>query len=231
MEKTLTDHPEVLFNAIKAHPKEFLDTVNEAVESAKSKMAEQAMEDDFKNRKDPDTSKGTTIFGTKGAPITIVEYSDFQCPFCSRGYHTLKEVEKKYGDKVHVIYKNLPLDIHPQALPAAQYFEAISIQDPAKAKAFHDMVFENQEELGKKKEKFLDEVVKKVGADLAQVKKDIKSKDVNDRINADMEEAQKFGFSGTPGFLVNGVAIRGAYPADHFASIIDRLEKEGSAKE
>lgn len=226
MEKTMKDNPEILFNTIKAHPKAFLDTVNEAVELAKSEMANQAMEEDFKNRKDPEVQDGRVIFGSKEAPVTIVEYSDFQCPFCTRGYQTMKEVKAKYGDKVRVVYKHLPLDIHPQALPAAQYFEAIALQDHDKAEKFHDIVFEKQNELNEKKEKFLDEATKKVGADLAKVKKDIKSKAVNDRINADMEEAQKFGFSGTPGFLVNGVAVRGAYPTDHFAMIIDRLVKE-----
>lgn len=226
MEKTLKDNPEILFNAIKAHPKAFLDTVNEAVELAKAQMADQAMEEDFKNRKEPVIEEGRVIFGPKDAPITIVEYSDFQCPFCTRGYHTINQVGQKYGDKVRVVYKHLPLDIHPQALPAAQYFEAIGMQDPAKAEKFHDLIFEKQNELNEKKEKFLDEAAKQVGADLAKVKRDIKSKAVNDRINSDMEEAQKFGFSGTPGFLVNGVAVRGAYPAEHFTMIIDRLLEE-----
>ncbi len=226
MEKKLKDNPEILFNTIKAHPKAFLDTINEAVELAKAEMANQAMEEDFNNRKEPAIQDGRVIFGPKDAPVTIVEYSDFQCPFCTRGYQTMKQVRDKYGDQVRIIYKHLPLDIHPEALPAAQYFEAIGMQDPAKAEKFHDMVFERQAELGQKKEKLLDELAKEVGADVAKVKRDAKSKEVNDRINADMEEAQKFGFSGTPGFLVNGVAVRGAYPAEHFASIIDRVTKE-----
>lgn len=226
MERTLKNNPEILFNTIKAHPKAFLDTVNEAVELAKAEMANQAMEQDFNNRKEPAVSEERAIFGPKDAPITIVEYSDFQCPFCTRGYQTIKQVKEKYGDKVRVLYKHLPLDIHPQALPAAQYYEAIALQDTAKAEKFHDIIFEKQDQLNEKKEKFLDQAAKDVGADLAKVKKDIKSEEVNKRINADMEEAQKFGFSGTPGFLVNGVAIRGAYPADHFASIIDKLMAE-----
>lgn len=222
----MKDNPEILYNAIKANPKAFLDTVNEAVEMAKAQMADQAMEDDFKNRKEPAIEDGRVVFGPKEASITIVEYSDFQCPFCTRGYQTMKQVKEKFGEKVRVVYKHLPLDIHPEALPASQYFEAIAMQDHKKAEQFHDLIFENQGQLNEKKDKFLDEMAKKVGADVAKVKKDIKSKEVNDRINADMAEAQKFGFSGTPGFLVNGVAVRGAYPAEHFASIIEKLETE-----
>ncbi len=226
LEKTMKDNPEILYNAIKAHPKEFLDTVNEAVELAKAEMQKQAMEEEFKNRKEPVIEEDRAIFGPKDAKITIVEYSDFQCPFCSRGYDTMKALEQKYGDKIRVIYKHLPLEMHPQAMPAAQYFEAIALQDHGKAQKFHDMVFENQQELNEKKEKFLDEAAKKVGADLAKVKKDIKTDAVNDRIKKDMAEAQKFGFSGTPGFLVNGIAVRGAVPPQHFESIIERLESD-----
>jgi len=226
LEKTIKNNPEILFGAIKEHPKAFLDTVNEAVELAKAEMSKQAMEDEFKNRKEPAIDESRAIFGPKDAKITIVEYSDFQCPFCTRGFEAMKEVREKFGNKVRIVYKHLPLDIHPEALPAAQYFEAIALQDHEKAEKFHDMIFENQQELGAKKEKFLDEAAKKVGADLAKVKKDIKSDAVNDRIKSDMEEAQKFGFNGTPGFLVNGVSVRGALPAEHFASIIERLEKE-----
>lgn len=227
LEKTLADNPEILYKAIKANPKGFLDTVNEAVEMAKSQMATAAMDEEFKNPKSPTIEEGRAIFGKADAPITIVEYSDFQCPYCDQGYKVMKEVKQKYGDKVRIVYKHLPLvDIHPQAMPAAEYFEAIAQQGADKAEKFHDIVFEGQGELGAKKEKFLDEAAKKAGADLAKVKSVLKSKEVSARIKADMEEAQKFGFSGTPGFLVNGVAVRGAYPPDHFAMIIDRQLKD-----
>ena len=72
------------------------------------------------------------------------------------------------------------------------------------------------------KEKFLDKIAKKVGADLAKVKKDINSSIVNERIEADIAEAKKFDFSGTPGFLINGVSLKGAYPFSEFKKIIDR---------
>ena len=80
------------------------------------------MEEEFKNPKKPEIGDNRVIFGTKGAPITIVEYSDFQCPYCSKGYNTIKEVMAEYKGKVQVIYKHLPLDFHPEALPAAKYF-------------------------------------------------------------------------------------------------------------
>jgi protein-disulfide isomerase len=229
LEKTLEDNPEIIFNAIKKNPKKFVEVVNEAVRKAQetaredeAKEEQTRLEEEFKNPKKPVIEDGRVIFGSKTAPVTIVEYSDFQCPYCSRGFNTVKEVEKMYGDKVRVVFKHLPLDFHPMAMPAAKYFEAVALQDHAKAAKFHDEVFSNQTQLNQEGEKFLKSVVKKVGANLAKVEKDISSEAVTSRIKTDMEEAKKFEFSGTPGFLINGISLRGAYPAPEFKKIIDR---------
>ena len=112
---------------------------------------------------------------------------------------------------------------------SAQYFEAIRIQDSEKAFAFHDMIFKNQAKL-KEGTAFLDSAAKKVGADMVKLKKDLNTDAVKDRIAADIAEAGKFGMSGTPGFLINGVPVRGAYPPEHFISIVEELQKRGLVK-
>jgi len=155
-----------------------------------------------------------------------VEYSDFQCPYCQRGFGTVEEVRRKYGNKIRFVLKHLPLDFHGMAMPAAKRFEAIARQSDEKAYAFHDEVFANQERLVAEGEKFLDATAEKVGANVAKMKKDMESQDVRKTIQADMDEARKFGFSGTPGFIVGGVSLRGAYPAVRFEEIIDRRLKE-----
>jgi len=239
IESAIKNNPEILFNAIKENPKKFLDTVNEAVRVAQEgarederKNEETRMEEEFKNPKKPVIDDKHAIFGNKNAPVTIVVYSDFECPYCSRGYQTIKQVEKEYGDKVRVVYKELPLDIHPMAMPAAKYLEAVLMQDPKKAEKFHDLVYENQKDLREGREKFLKDAVKKVGGNVAKAEKDANSDSVAANIKADMEEAQKFEFSGTPGYLVNGVSIRGAYPFPEFKKIIDRvLAGNGGAAE
>ncbi len=233
LKKTLEENPEILTNVIDKHPKLFLDTLNKAVEKAKSEAREgqakaqtQAMEDEFNNPKVPVIEDGRVIFGSKNAPVTIVEYSDFECPFCTRGYKVVNEIKKAYGDKVRVIYKHLPLSFHPMAEPAARYYEAIALQNHKKAEKFHDLIFEDQGGLKSGKEKFLDKMAKKAGANLKRVKKDLQSEKVSKVIEADMAEAQKYGFSGTPGFLVNGVSVKGAFPFGHFKKIIDRHLKK-----
>lgn len=237
IEQAIKNNPEILFNAIKENPKKFLDTVNEAVRVAQEgardeerKAEETRMEDEFKNPKKPVIDDKHAIFGNKNAPVTIVVYSDFECPYCGRGYQTVKQVQKEYGDKVRVVYKELPLDIHPMAMPAAKYFEAVLLQDPKKAEKFHDIVYENQKELREGREKFLKDAVKKVGANVAKAEKDANSEAVAAKIKGDMEEAQKFEFSGTPGYLINGISIRGAYPLPEFKKIIDRVLAKGDAK-
>ena len=229
LKKVLKENPDILFEVIEEHPDTFLETVNKAAREAqvrqRQKQAQseaEQLEEEFNNPKEPKITDDMAFEGPKDAPITIVEYSDFQCPFCSRGYRTIQEVKDNYKGKVKFIYKHLPLPNHPAAMTAARYFEAIAKQSSAKAYKFHDYIFENQSRLGSEKEKFLDEATRKAGANLAQVKKIMNSDEITERIEADMAEARGFGISGTPGFLINGVTLKGAYPFENFKEIIDR---------
>lgn len=229
LKEAVEKDPSIVFTAIEKHPDKFIEVVMKAQQEAQKVAGERAQEEEKKQRDEeyanplkPVVEEDRVIFGNKNAPVTIVEYSDFQCPYCSRGYQTLKQVEKEYGDKVRVVFKHLPLDFHPLAMPAARYFEAIAQQSPEKAQKFHDMVFENQGMLKDKGEGYFAEVTKKVGADLKKVQAAIKDEKIQKRIDADMEEARKFNMSGTPGFIINGVSLRGAYPFPAFKEIIDK---------
>ena len=226
LKDSLEKDPEPLINAIKKHPKVFLDALNEAaMEARKSQMEDRekdekaALDEDFKTPKVPEGIDDRILAGPKDAPITIVEYSDFQCPFCSRAMVTMKRVQDKYPGKVRFVYKHLPFK--PMAEPAARYFEAVRLQDAAKAKKFHDELYTNQVKI-QEGEAYLKAVAKKVGADMKKVAEAINGETVTNLINADRAEAEKFGFQGTPGFIVNGVRVHGAFPEEHFAMLIDR---------
>jgi protein-disulfide isomerase len=229
LEKAVEQNPDIVFNAIKKNPKKFIEVVNEAARTAQEdsrkdeeKAEETRMEEEFKSPKQPKVEADRVVFGPKNAPITIIEYSDFECPYCAKGYENIEAVRKQYSEKVRVVYKHLPLDFHPMAMPAAKYFEAFALQKPDKAEKFHDEIFQNQRALKEKKEEFLKATAQKLGADMGKLMKDLNSETVNKRIAADMEEAKSFGFSGTPGFLINGVSLKGAYPPPFFQKIIDR---------
>jgi protein-disulfide isomerase len=192
--------------------------------------AEQAQrEDDLKNPKNPEMAGDRAVNGSRKAPIKVFVYSDFQCPYCKRGFETVEELKKKYGQKMVYMFKHLPLPFHPMAMPAAKRFEAIALHDAKKAYAFHDEVFKNQGDLNRG-EAFLDEVVKKVGANVEKVKKDMESPKVQQHLKADQEEAKKYNIQGTPGFVVAGMVIRGAYPLQTFEEIIEKKISSGNSK-
>lgn len=229
LKEAIEKDPSIVFVAIEKDPEQFIEVVNKAAQNAQRKAQEKAMaeestkrDDEFKNPLKPEISDSRVIMGPKDAKITIVEYSDFECPYCSKGYATIEEVMKAYPKDVRVVYKHLPLDFHPMAMPAARYFEALAMQDHAKAVKFYHEIFENQGDLRTKKEGALKDAAKKTGADMKRLEKDLSSESITKIIEADMEEARKFNFSGTPGFLINGVSLRGAYPFSEFKEIIDR---------
>ena len=236
LKKTLIENPDILAEAIKANPSEVVDALNEAFKAAQGDQAKKreeqekkALQESFENPLQAEIRSDETIRGTKGAPLVLVEYSDFECPFCSRGFSTVMELMKKYEGKIQFIYKHLPLSFHQNAMISSQYYEAIRLQSDKKAAEFHDEIYKNQRKL-QNGEKFLKSIAQKVGADMSKLAKDINSEKVKNRIEADLEEAAKFGFQGTPGFLLNGVPVKGAYPISHFENIIEELKKRGKVK-
>ena len=236
LEKTLKENPDIIFNTIKENPSAFIQTFQETGKIVQEKMVKERKEQEdqqlknaFSNPLIPTIDKSTLIRGNTDAPITIVEYSDFECPFCAKGFDTVEAIMKKYPGKVRFIYKHLPLSFHPQAMISAQYYEAIALQSKEKAFKFHDQIFKNQSKL-KQGEKFLSKIAKDLKVDLLKLKKDINSELINSRITNDINEAKKFGFSGTPGFILNGIPIKGAFPAEYFDEIISKLISEGQLK-
>lgn len=229
LKKALEANPDLVLSALrKAKKPEFFELVVEAqreyqLEKAKEEEArereefEKAFKDPFK----PVVDAKTRVRGSAEAPITIIEYSDFQCQYCLRGFRTVEELRRKYGAKVRFVFKHLPLDFHPFAKPAAQWMEAVAVQSPEKAWLFHDKIFENQDKLG---DELFRKTVKELGLDVEKAAKDKDDKAVQDKIEADALEAKNFGFTGTPGFLVNGIPLRGAFPPAQFDKVIERLK-------
>jgi protein-disulfide isomerase len=170
--------------------------------------------------------------GTADAPITVVEFSDFQCPFCTRGAATMEQLLKQYEGKVKFVFLNFPLNFHPWAEPAAIAAQCAANQ---KADAFwtlHDAYFEHQATftvdnvLAKSKEYLAGS-----GIDLAQWSTCAEDKSSETHraaaevVRADMSLGQQLGVSGTPGFFINGQFLNGAQPLPAFAQIIDPLLK------
>lgn len=225
LQRTLSAHPEVLAAAIKAHPTEFMQAVNaafQASQAAQQKAAADRLEEGFRNPKRPDLT-GRVSLGNAAAPVTIVEYTDFECPYCRQSVTVVHQLLERYRGQVRLVVKQTPLDIHPNAMPAALMFEALALQGGDKAFRFYDLMYAKQERLVAEGQRFVEDAARQVGADVPRALRDQQSDAVRARVAADMAEGSAFGFTGTPAFLVNGVALEGAHPVDNFVPIIDRL--------
>jgi protein-disulfide isomerase len=176
----------------------------------------------------PVTDKDPT-WGNRNAPVTIVIFSDFQCPFCSRVETTVDQVKQNYGkDKVRVVWKNEPLSFHPNAKPAAIAAEAVF-----RAKGndafwkFHGLAFKNQQGLG---DDNYAKWAQEAGVDKATFDKLKADPKVAAKVEEDNTLAQKVGANGTPHFYINGVELSGAQPYEKFKELIDQQMEKAKAK-
>ena len=159
---------------------------------------------------------------TRGSPtalVTIVEFADFQCPYCLRGAETLRALTAEYGDKLRIVFKNEPLGFHEGAEPAAE--AALEVRDEKGDEAFwamHDLLLANQRDLS------ADEITRMavgLGARADLVAHAIESHAHQDDLDADQDLADDLRAEGTPHFFVNGVRVPGAQPKAVFEALID----------
>lgn len=157
--------------------------------------------------------------GDKDAKVVIVEFSDFQCPFCAKGADLLKKIKQKYGKKVKVAFKQFPLPFHNHAEQAAVASLCANEQSADLFWKMHDDMFANQETAldpeGLKK------TAKKIGVKTEAFEKCLSENKYLGQVKADMEEGKKIGVKSTPTFFVNGQLVSGAQPMEVFAEIID----------
>ncbi len=208
----------LILDVIKKNPQIIKEALEKYEKEAAEKDKEQEFDKLFADRVEVEIGS-SPVRGDKKAEYTIIAFSDFQCPFCKRGDDTIKEVMKKYDKKVKYVFKNFPLSFHPEAAPAAKAVWAAGKQ--GKFYEYHDKLFENQQKLG---DELFVQLAKDLGLNLDKFNKDRASDDAQKSVDADMKAGQAVGIQGTPGFILNGIKILGAYPVDHFDKVITRLE-------
>lgn len=154
--------------------------------------------------------------GGKSAKVVIHEFSDFQCPYCSKAKELVDRLHKEYGDKVKILFRDFPLSFHPEAKPAA--VSAICAQEQGKFWEMHDKIFDNQKAMNKENySKWAGEL----GLDIAKYTKCVADPSKADKITADMKVAESLGVNSTPTFFVNGRKIPSALPFTQFKAMID----------
>ncbi len=162
------------------------------------------------------TSADHPTLGNKDALITIVEFGDFQCPYCKGSEDTLKAVRNKYGDKVRLVYMDFPLNFHAHALDAAK--AARCANEQGKFWPYHDVLFSDQAKLTPPD---LKADAKKLGLDTAKFNDCFDKSKYEAQIREDMAEGDKLGVNGTPAFFIDGRPLTGAQPEKSFDDIVD----------
>jgi protein-disulfide isomerase len=171
--------------------------------------------------------KDQPVRGPADAKVTIVEYSDFECPFCGKAYDTFeKEVIGQYGDKVKFVFKNLPLtQIHPWAEDAAVATECAFLQGNDQHWIVYNGLFSQQGSINKDNlPAKVEEIANASGGkiDVAKLKECLASKQTLEAVKKDMAEAQEVGVTSTPAFIINGRRLNGAQEAAAFKQAIDQ---------
>jgi NhaA family Na+:H+ antiporter len=171
------------------------------------------------------TVSAQAVRGNPLAPITIVEYVDFQCPDCAQAKKLVDQIMTKYDGKVQLKLKHYPHDTHPFAMSAAQVFEALDRQDEKKAWEFYDLAMAEQPVL-KNGNSGLQYLVDKLN--LSQPEKDQLNRDLADpaieqAIKSNIDEENNLGFHNTPAFFINGIHLTNDTSLDDFSQLIDSL--------
>ncbi len=161
--------------------------------------------------KAPDATKLTQHLQGQGkAGVTLIEYGDYQCPYCGQYYPILKQVQSEFDQQIHFQFRNFPLvGLHPNAFAAARTAEAATLQD--KFWEMHDLLYENQNQWAKATDpaSYFKQYAAQLGLNTAQFEKDFASSKVNDLINADVAEGTKLKVEGTPAFFLDGKLLDG----------------------
>jgi protein-disulfide isomerase len=189
----IREHPQAIIESVQAYQQQ---------QQQKLKQAQQTFLQDLKTNPQTVIGESPTTGSTQSKTV-LIEFSDFQCPYCAEAHKTLKQLLAKYPDKVKLVYKNLPLiSIHAEALPSAT--AAWAAYQQGKFWEYHDALFTNQKQLG---EALYLDIAKKLNLDLSKFKRDLTL--ATPAITKDIQLAEKLGVSGTPFFIINSPTFSG----------------------
>ncbi|BAZ22122.1 DSBA oxidoreductase [Kalymmatonema gypsitolerans NIES-4073] len=223
--QVIREHPEALIESVQAYQQK---------QQAQIQQAQQAFVRQMKTNPEEVIGESPTT-GSPQSKILLVEFSDFECPYCAQAHKTLKQFMAKHKDEVTLVYKHFPLtSIHPQAMPAAT--AAWAAQQQGKFWEYQDALFTHQKELG---EPLYLDIAENLNLDLEKFKRDRQSRalrgdrqsstDKGDRsyadtaIEKDIQLAERLGLSGTPFFVMNGQTLSGALQLSDMENVLTRI--------
>ncbi|MBU1248754.1 MAG: thioredoxin domain-containing protein [Proteobacteria bacterium] len=230
IKKTVQEDPKLMMEILHENRFALLDLIQATVEEEQALEKMNAQKTFLEAPLTPVIQDGRLIEGDVNAPITIVEYSDFLCPYCVRGHKTMNALLAKYPGKIRVVYKHNPLK--NGSLGLSVLYEAAVMTYPDKAAKLKDLLFDRQKEVYDVHGQgaVVGEIIKAAGLDLAEMQKAVGNKVVMERVKADMDELASFELQGTPMYVVAGVPVRGAVPLEDFEDTIALVEQARAKK-
>ncbi len=220
------DLEEQVLQIIRKNPQVILEAVQEYQQRQyqEQQQQQQKLAEEFGRqlRENPRAVIGDSPqLGSNALRLILVEFSDFQCPFCARAHDTLKQFMAEHGKEVTLVYKHLPLtSIHPEAMAAARAAWAAHRQ--GKFWEFHDELFANQSQLG---DEFYVATAEKLGLNVEKFNRDRRSRAAERAVQRDLELASQLGIDGTPHFILNGLSFSGAQPLEVFEQTLQQAKQ------
>ncbi len=222
----LKEEPGLVLEVLKENKAELLEIMEEGLAERDVQKRRRQWKLELENPLIPVIQEGRPVKGDKNAPVTIVEYSDFKCPYCAKASATIFELLEKYPDKVRLIFKHYPL--HKDSSREAAIFEAIALQDQEKAWEFKKMLFAAYDRFMVDGETVVNEILDGLNLDRERLEEDVRSAKIQELIADDEAETKFFAFKGAPTFLVNGVGLRGAAPLKEFEQLLYLVQTKDS---
>lgn len=229
LREALQKNPELVLDILRKNSESVLDIAQQGSTVRRQRALEAQWREDAKQPKNVNL-KNRPARGDEKAPVTIVAFSDFTCPYCQQGAATVERILADYGKKVRYVFKHMPLGKDSIARTAAEYYIAAGQQSQEKAWKLYNVLFEQREKLVTEGDKFIKQAAEAVGLDMKQLNADVKNKTTKTILDEDIAEAQALGVEGTPYFLVNNLVIRGALPLDLFKNAVDMAVQDKTKK-
>ncbi len=218
LREALRENPDLVLEVLQENKVAVLQTVEEGARERRVQEQAERLKQALANPLKPAIEADRPMLGAPDAPVTIVGYSDFLCPYCGRAALNIHRLLDRHAGEVRFFFKHLPL--HPGSMELAETFEALSVRSDAVAWKFHDLAFASGDRLEAGGEEAITAMLKEIGADPARVARDRKDSRVTARIARDVQEAASFNVDGTPTFLINGVMVEGAVPMEEMEGVM-----------
>lgn len=219
LREALRKNPDLVLDILRENSEVVLDIAQQGSNQRRRKSLIKQWKLDMETPKNVDVSH-RPVRGAADAPVTIVAFSDFTCPYCEQAAGTVRKLLKEHEGKVRYVFKHFPLEDRGAARIAAEYHVAAGLQDAEKSWVFYDLLFSRREDVLNDGEAAIKRAALDAGLDVRRLSTDARSRKVKEIIEEDMAEAARLGIQGTPYFLVNNLMVRGALAPDLFSEAV-----------